>query len=191
MPNTSATGGYLVPTTGPLEDQALRRFVQAMLVGLVALAGDKVRPSRQKNPPPMPDVDTDWLAFWITNQKPDANPYHEQHADHATLIRHEEFDIMCSFYGPNCMGNAGKLRDGLYLSQNRESLFLASMGLVGFSDTTHVPELVNDRWFDRADITLTLRREIKRDYPILHFVAAYGTISGNRATETLSIDWSA
>ena len=79
------------------------------------------------------------------------------------------------------------LRDGLEISQNRELLYLASMAYVGASATTHVPELVNDRWFDRADITLTFRREIVREYPVLHFLSANGLIY----TETITpqITW--
>jgi len=190
MPNTSATGGYLTPTTGPVDDQALRRFLQAMIVGVTGLTGPMVRPLWQKNPPPIPNIDVDWIAFGITEQRPDANPFHKQNANNATLIRHEEFDVRCSVYGPSCQNYTGRLREAMYLAQNRENLYLAGMGLVGFSPTTHIPELINDRWFERADITMTLRREIKREYPILNFVAAEGTIKANRATETLSINWS-
>lgn len=191
MPNTSATGGYLTPTTGPVDDQALRRFLQAMIVGVTGLTGPMVRPLWQKNPPPIPSIDTDWIAFGVVEQRPDANPYYKQKTSSGELIRHEEIDVRCSAYGPACQAYTGRLREALYLAQNRGNLYLAGMGLVGFSKTTHVPDLINDRWFERADITMTLRREIRREYPVLNFVAAQGTIKANRATETLSMNWSA
>ena len=77
----------------------------------------------------------------------------------------------------------------MYLSQNREQLFSVGMGLVGFSDSVHVPDLVNDRYFDRTDITMTLRREIIREYPILHFLGANGQIIANRELNTLTENW--
>ena len=193
MSNTSATGGCLTPTTGPLDDQALRRFLQAMIAGVTGLDGSLVRPLWQSNPPKQPDISTNWIAFGITEQRPDANPFHKSNGNGsgAIVIRHEELDVRCSCYGPDCTKYTGHLREALYLAQNRENLFSAGMGLVGFSDTVHAPELINERFFDRADITMTLRREIRREYPILNFVGAYGTIVANRATETLSINWSA
>lgn len=191
MPNTSATGGYLVPTSAPIDDQALRRFLQAMIVGVTGLAGQFVRPLWQRNPPPIPNFEVDWIAFGITDQRPDANPFHRQDdEDGAAIIRHEEFDVGCRVYGPSCQAITGSLREGMYLAQNRENLYLAGMGLVGFSNTTHIPELINDQWFDRADITMTLRREIRREYAVLNFVSAYGQILANRAIETLSRNWS-
>lgn len=192
MPNTSATGGYLLQgDPKPIEGQALRRFLHGLLVGVSGLPTTLVRPSWQPNPPPIPDIDTDWLAFGISAVRPEAgDPYYRQlDTGEGLTIRHEAIDVACTFYGPNAVGNAGALRDGMYIGQNRENLYLAGMGLVGFSDTIHAPELINDRFFDRADITMTLRREVRRTYPILHFVAAYGAIHANRAITTLHRDW--
>jgi hypothetical protein len=64
-------------------------------------------------------------------------------------------------------------------------LFSVGAAVVGFGDIIHAPELVNDRFVDRADITMTLRRQIVRSYPILSFLAAQGTIY----SETLSEPW--
>lgn len=188
MPNTSATGGILTQTAGPTEGQTLLRFLHAVVSGVSGLGATEVRPMWQQNPPPIPGIETDWCGYGITDRRADANSYHKQlDLGGAELIRHEEFDVLCSFYGPACLDYAGRLRDGMQLAQNRENLFIAGMGLVGFSDIIHVPELVNERFFDRADITMTLRREIKRSYDILHFVAVDGIV----VTETLSMNWSA
>lgn len=193
MSNTSATGGVLTQISGPTEGQTLRRFLQSMIKDVTGIAGDLVRPSWQPDPPKQPNIDINWIAFGITDRSHDDNPYTEEKADGSasTMIRHEEMEILCSFYGPDCLDYTGRLREGMYLAQNRASLFSAGMGLVGFSETTHVPELINERWFDRADITMTIRREIRREYAILSFLGVDGVIRANRATETLSINWSA
>lgn len=189
MANTSATGGYLAPTTAPLDDVALRRFMHGVIAGVTGLTSDKVRPAWQPNPPVRPGIDVNWSAYAIINQTPEAGTAYQQTRDDGgyNLKRHESFDVLVSMYGPLCQAYAGLLRDGLEISQNRELLYLASMAYVGASATTHVPELVNDRWFDRADITLTFRREIVREYHVLNFLSANGLIY----TETITppIPW--
>jgi hypothetical protein len=188
MPNSSATGGYLTQTSSSIDGQALRRFLQSVIVGVTGLNATLVRPMWQQNPPPIPSIDVDWCGFAIMTQRPEKGAFHEQlDAGGATLLRHEELDLLCAFYGPNCLVNAGLLRDGLELiAQNREQLFLAGMGVNGFSDITHAPELVNDQFFDRADITMTIQREIRRSYDILHFVGASGNVTANRDIESLT-----
>lgn len=182
MPNTSATGGYLTQTSASLEGQALRRFLQSVIVGVTGISASLVRPSWQENPPPIPAIDVDWCGFGIVAQRPEKGAYHEQLNDSATLLRHEQMEIMCAFYGPNCISYAGILRDGIELvAQNREQLFLNGMDVFGFSDVTHAPELVNDRYFDRADITMTINREVRRNYNIMHFVGANGSVIADDA----------
>ena len=188
MPNTSATGGYLTQTSSSLDGLALRRFLQSVIVGVTGIDATLVRPMWQQNPPPIPSIDVDWCGFSIMAQRPEKGAFHEQlNSGGATLIRHEELDLLCAFYGPSCLANTGLLRDGLELiAQNRAQLFLAGMGVTGFSDTTHAPELVNDRFFDRADITMTVKREIRRSYDVLYFLGANGTVTANRAIESLT-----
>ena len=194
MPNTSATGGYLSPspTTPPLYDQAFRRFIQAVFVGITSLPGNYVRPAWQQNPPPMPDIDTDWMAFAILAYRPDANEWQDETDAPATQMqRHEDVDILCTFYGPNCTAFAAILRDGFYVGQNRTELLAEGMGLVGVSEIAHAPELINDRYFDRCDMTVTIRREVLRTYPILSLLGAYGTAIANSGEQTTTDDWTA
>jgi len=190
MPNTSATGGYLTQTASSLDGQALRRFLQSVIVGVTGLGATFVRPMWQQNPPPIPSIDVDWCGFAITSQRHESGAYHEQlDIGGSNILRHEDVDLLCAFYGPNCLINAGTLRDGVeMISQNREQLLLSGMGIKGFSDITHAPELVNDRFFDRADITMTIARQIRRSYDILHFIGANGGVVANRAVESLTAD---
>ncbi len=191
MSNTSATGGYLQQVAGPLEGLDLRRFIGTVLVGVSGFAPEMVRPAWQQNPPPIPGIDTNWMAFGITARRADNDPYQVEKEDgqRTLMLRHEELDIMLAFYGPDCLQKAAEVREGFELTQNTESLLLAGMAYIDLSDIIHAPELVNDRYFDRADTTLTIRREVRREYRILNFVSANGAIHANRDITTLSRDW--
>ena len=191
MPNTSATGGYLTQVVGPIEGLDLRRFIGTVLVGVSGFAPEMVRPAWQQNPPPIPGIDVNWMAFGITARRADNDPYQVEKDDGqgTLMLRHEELDIMLAFYGPDCLQKAAEVREGFELTQNTESLLLAGMAYIDLSDIIHAPELVNDRYFDRADTTLTIRREVRREYRILNFVSANGAIHANRDVTTLSRDW--
>lgn len=192
MPNTSATGGYLQQVVGPMEGLDFRRFIGTLLVGVSGLPANMVRPSWQANPAPIPDINTNWMAFGQTSRRADNDPYQteNQNGTESTMIRHEDCEFLLTMYGPDCLQLAGEIRDGLELTQNTESLLLAGMAFIDMSDILHAPELINDRYFDRADMTMTIRREIRREYRILNFVAAYGAIVANRADQsTLTREW--
>lgn len=193
MPNTSATGGYLQQVSGPLEGLGLRRFIGTLLVGVSGFAPGMVRPSWQQNPPPLPTIGTNWMAFGITSRRADNDPYQVEKDDgqRTLMLRHEELDILLAFYGPDCLQKAAEVREGFELTQNTGYLMLAGMAYIDLSDIVHAPELVNDRYFDRADTTLTIRREVRREYSILNFVSANGVIAANRAITTLSYNWTA
>jgi hypothetical protein len=53
---------------------------------------------------------------------------------------------------------------------------MANMGFVATGDIMHIPELINERWFDRYQMGVTLRRQIFRTYPVLSFVSVSGII---------------
>lgn len=177
---TSATGGYL---TTPLPDNvALRRFLQGMIVGISGLAATLVRPRWQKNPPPMPSVETNWCAFGISRRVPEAGAYIAPEVVSAKVVRHEAVEVACSFYGPRSEDYAEAFREGLQVSQNREPLLLACMGLASVGPSVHVPELHNQEWYDRTDMSFTVNRETGKVYEILCFTGAIGAI----ITETLT-----
>jgi hypothetical protein len=173
----SSTGGYLPPQPPlPLNDSDLQHFFHGVIVGVTALPDTLVRPAWQQNPPPIPAIDINWMAFSITIQAQDNEPAQVQISDSVSeMRRHENLDILCTFYGPDAQSISMSFRDGIYLGQNREPLLLAGMGLVGFDDIQHVPELINDRYFNRCDLNMLLRREVKRQFPILTFLKAEGT----------------
>lgn len=173
MANTSATGGILTPTLNPTEGVSLRRFIGTMLAGVTGINPTLVRPLWQSTPPATPNHDVDWIAFGVDSIKQDASPYYGEtkSGDGSYSIRHEDIAVKLIAYGPNCQHTLSIIRDGLCLSQNRETLFLNGMGFADMEDIVHAPELINNCWYDRCDSSIVLRREIKRLYNILSFTA--------------------
>jgi hypothetical protein len=181
MANDSSTGGFLLPDgaiTAPLEDETLDDFLHDIVAGVTGLGGTLVRPRWQPEPAAIPSFGTDWLAFGIVSRRADsfAVEIHDGSGANGAgvdiLIRHEELDLLCSFYGPNCQGYGSLLRDGICVAQNREALFLAGMGLISVGDLTRAPELIKNRWVPRCDLTMRLRREIRREYAVLNLRTA-------------------
>lgn len=193
MANTSATGGPLLPASidTPVFDLDLDKVLQAVVVGVAGLAGDKVRPRWQPTQPRMPEIGEDWCAIGVTEILPDNNPavMHDPAGDgHDDLIRHEDLAVLASFYGPHAARNAGLLRDGLYISQNREPLDAQGVGLVTTDAVRMVPTLVNEQWQRRADLLITLRRIVRRAYPVLNILSAQGSIDTGTVSVSIAVN---
>ncbi len=188
--------GYLVPgSTTPLPGGlTLDQFINTLLVGLTGLAGASVRPKWQQQPPKQPDIDTNWLAFGVTVSAVDANAFVGIVSDDpdatSQFQRQESIAIACSFYGPLALSYAGLVRDGLQIQQNLEALRAAQMGYAEVTDALRVPDFVNERWIERYEMTVTLRRQIDRTYPVLPLLSASGTITSETPEgETFEQEW--
>lgn len=189
--NDSSTGGYLSPAVAspPLEDDALTAIFQQMIVGITALPGNMVRPRWQPNPPKQPEPTVNWCALGIAVQTPDDGPaiVHNGSSNGSdTYIRHEQIDVLASFYGPNAMQNAQLLSDGLAIPQNLEQLKANDMNSVDTGQIRAAPDLINEQWVRRYDIQLTFRRKITRTYSILNILAAQGTVQTNTVAGPIS-----
>lgn len=179
MTNTSATGGYLVPTSseGFPGGLTLNQFIHSVLVGISGIDNTLVRPSWQVAPPKQPDIAVNWMAFGINTITPDANAYVVINNDGSeSFQRHEALDIGLSFYGPDSIYYSSVVRDGFQITQNLEALRAANMGFAGVGPQQQIPDLVNERWVNRVTMSLVLRRQVQRIYPVLALVSANGTI---------------
>lgn len=177
----SSTGGYLSPIgTPPLADADLEDLFQTMVVGITGLDGTMVRPRWQPNPPPQPEATVDWCAIGIQSIGVDDGPafVHSPDGDGSdTVLRWETLGLVASFYGPNSIGNAETLRDGVSIPQNNESIAAASrLYFVSSQDITPAPALYNQTWIRKHDLRLTFRRMTSRVYAIRNLLSAVGTI---------------
>lgn len=104
--------------------------------------------------------------------------------------RHEDLEVQCAFYGPDCADYSAIVRDGFQIPQNLEALRSANMGFISTGAAMHIPDFVNERWIDRFEMSVFLRREIIRSYPILTLLSASGSIQTQFGNNTQTINWS-
>ncbi|WP_427183531.1 LIC_12616 family protein [Bordetella bronchialis] len=184
MANTSATGGYLIPTTpAPAADLDLDLVFQAYVRGITGLSGAMVRPRWQPTVPQTPGPEVDWCAVGVT-PRTRSQDYpaiqHDPAGDGQDLLtRHQELDVLVTFYGPNGMRYGDMLRDGAYLPQNSEVINALGIALVEVLDAFAVPELVNQRWQRRYDVPMKFRRVIRRTYPVLNLLSAEAEVQSD------------
>jgi hypothetical protein len=180
--NNSSTGGYLLPEEQPSSFGTLtfEQFLQTVFVGVSGLPGGLVRPRWQLNPPKQPDVTVNWLSIGLTEDDSDTNAYVgiDSNGNNA-FQRQEALTVDCMFYGPDGLEFGKGVRDGLQIKQNLEALQKANMNFVSTSRMTRVPDLVNERWVDRWVMSVYLRRQINRTYPILTFLSGSGILYAN------------
>jgi len=171
--------GYLTPTSSdPLPGSlSLEDFIQSVIVGISGYNGTLVRPKWQTNPPKQPGITTNWIAFAIANIIGDSNAYTGLTPGNVDILqRNESLEIQVAFYGPNAQENVSAFRDGFQIQQNLEALRLANMGFTGTTSAIRGPDIVNERWVDRYELTLILNRMVQRVYPVLSFASVLGSI---------------
>jgi len=146
-----------------------------MVVGITGLPGPMVRPRWQPKPPRQPEPSVNWCAVGAGDIKTISNPAidHDGSDDgHDQYQMHEEFEVLCMFYGPQAQAYASILRDGIFIPQNREAVKAQGMGLINASEIRPVPELVNQQWVRRYDFFIRMRRQVVRVYPVLNILSA-------------------
>jgi hypothetical protein len=186
MATDSTALGYLAPTNSPDYDVELEDIFQGACVGISGLAGDKVRPKWQPNPPNAPDQNINWASVGvaISDRQWDAYQSHDPNAaagaGESTLETTETLEVTFSFFGPQSMANATRMRDGMSITQNRDVLGNARIKFVEFREPVNVPSLLKDTWQRRVDLKGTFTRAVTRTYSVRHFASASGTIDNER-----------
>lgn len=166
----------------PLNDDALADFLQGWFAGLTGLDGTLVRPRWQLDPPQQPSRNITWMALGIKRRRRDFDIY-KMHvggndqldppvAGYDITYRNEILEILCSVYGPYSDAIADLVWNGVAMSQNREALFGAGMGLIKVEDPYQVPELIKEKWLRRIDFEVHLRRAVSLQYPVLDIASA-------------------
>lgn len=177
MENTSATGGYLMPggPAPPTGDSVLDGVLQTVLTGITGLPGDLVRLLWQASPTETPPSGTDWCAFGVLSVTQNASPVitHDGAGDGVDVYRrHMDIEVLVSFYGPNARLYGQILSDGMYVPQNSEAMRTVQMAFISASALTAAPELLNQQWIRRYDLTILLRRQVVSTYQVLNILSA-------------------
>lgn len=204
MTNTSASGGYLSPSSAlPPEDDAFDNIIQALVVGITALPTNLVRPRWQPVPPAQPEATVNWCAIGVTEEEPqDGRPaITHDGADNGglgsdTLQVNDEAEILASFYGPNARSFANLFRDGLMVPQNREALeFPPPSGnqqqiyriIQMPSSARFVPEIVNQKTVRRVDVSFRVKRANITVWPVENILTVQVDLTTDRFTDTSEI----
>ncbi|WP_431768961.1 phage neck terminator protein [Xenorhabdus khoisanae] len=174
MSNNSTAPGYLTPTSAPPDyDETLERELSRWIRSVSGLAPKTVFPRWTDPQPKIPPAGSNWCAFGIMAIREDANPAATQLSDQLhEQSSHETLDILCCFYGPSGQRIATQFRDGLFITQNNDELSRAGLTFQQCGQIQPAPELINNQWQRRYDVTVTLRRKIVRDYGIKSLVEA-------------------
>lgn len=170
MSNDSTTAGYLTPVSdGPDYDEVLERELSRWVKALSGLPDGMVKPRWTYVQAAQPAADVNWCGFGITGIPADDNPAFIDPQDDdsdAQLWRHEVIECLATFYGPGGQRIATQFRDGMAVNQNNETLNTVSLSLADYGPITPFPELINNQWVRRYDITVRLRRKVIREYGI-------------------------
>jgi hypothetical protein len=200
MPATSASGGYLFPSSAlPPEDDAFDAIIQSLVVGITAIPGNLVRPRWQPIALPQPEAGINWCAIGVTEEDPQQGRPAITHdgADNGglgsdTLQVNDEVEVLASFYGPNARSFANLFRDGLMLPQNREALeFPPPSGnaqqiyriIQMPSPARFVPELVNQTTIRRVDVSFRVKRANVTVWPVENILSVEVELITDRLTE--------
>jgi hypothetical protein len=177
MANTSATGGVLLPADAPApaEDADLDAIFQTAIASVTGLPGSLVRPRWQPGNPKQPEAGINWCALGVTVCTPDDGPYLEHRGagvGSTSSVRHEDIEVLTTFYGPRSKWYAGVLRDGLGIPQNVEGLRAQDISFTECGPARAVHEFVNQQWIRRQDVLVRFRRKVSRTYAINNVLSA-------------------
>ncbi|RXK34385.1 hypothetical protein BBD39_10935 [Arsenophonus endosymbiont of Bemisia tabaci Asia II 3] len=166
--NSSTEAGWLTPfDDNALYNDGLNRLLSRWVCGVSGLPAKHVLPRWQRDQAPLPSPDITWCAFGLIDIESEANPALVNQRDESNeLWQYETLTCLTSFYGKDGMVYAARFRDGLMLSQNNAELNKSNLTLGNFSQITGFPELINNQWVNRFDITIYLRRKVVRRYYI-------------------------
>lgn len=180
MSNDSTQAGYLTPVSAPQAyDETLERLLSRWVKALCSLPDGMVRPRWTPVQAAMPAQEVNWCGFGITGFTGDDSPAFVQHSeDDAQMWRHEIVECMASFYGPSSQQIASLFRDGMQIPQNNAELNSIGLSFFDVSPVSSFPELINNQWVRRYDVTVRMRRKVIRDYGVKSLIDGQISIFG-------------
>lgn len=181
MASDSTQAGYLTEQgADAVYGGDLDRLLSRWFRGVSGYDAKMVKPRWQQTQAALPPVTADWCAFGVTGVRGDFSVAMETvDSESDNLFRHESIDCLASFYGPNGMSMASVFRDGSSVVQNNETLKDAGMTLYNVGDIINFPELINNQWVRRYDVSITVRRKVTRNFAIRSIKSAETKLFGD------------
>lgn len=177
--NDSTRAGYLTPLgDSPHYDEALENDLLPWISGVSGLPAEMVFPRWTDPPPATPAAGLTWCEF-DTSVQPGEMPAistGDQYKD--VMQQNEVLAVNCSFYGPGGQAVAALFRDGLYVTQNNAELNKIGPTFVSCGALIPAPELIDNQWQRRYNLTVTLHRQVVREYGIQSILSGSVTIFG-------------
>ena len=184
----SGQAGFLAPVSAPVYDDPLDDILQQTVSGLTGIPGALVRPKWQKEPPQHPPTTTLWCAFGLQDSDVDTFAFEGHDQASSSVERDELLTFLISFIGPGAHGAAERFRDGLEVSQNRDLLRNAGIGLVEVQRAIKVPALFHDQWLPKVDVSVIFRRRTTRTFAVLSLQAADIELRTESRTDLIPVD---
>jgi hypothetical protein len=122
-----------------------------------------------------PDLGTDWIAVGVEGVTTWGTPYSDNQKipDIQNRISQQTLKFRASFYGLNSAELSDKAREGLCMVQNNNQLKRYGLTVQSVDDEVlHLPDLQDEQWLDRYDLTFRVGRSVSREYGIRTIVDA-------------------
>lgn len=181
---------YIRPTDVVLHGTDLEDLFHDVIVGIMGLPGNLVRPRWQPEPPNPPGADIDWVAFGLSALAPQWDAYtHFDTADQTYYVEgSQHLECLLSFYGPDHGHHRGEFLDGLQLTENRQQLADNKIAFMSFAPPVQIPALFKNQYRLRSDVKVYFNRWVKRPYPIGYFTSASGSIDNEKFVTHFSVN---
>lgn len=169
MSNDSTAPGYLTPVGDtPEYDEELERQISRWIHGVTGMAVKNIYPRWTDPQSSIPKNGVTWCGFGITTMPRPVNTANVQISeDESEQWSWENVSVLCCFYGPKGAGTAALFREGIFIEQNADALRRAAgLSLLDAGAIFNLPELINNQWVRRYDITVTLSRKNTRTYNV-------------------------
>lgn len=172
--NDTTHPGYLTPlSASPQYDQMLERELSRWIRGVSGLPDGMAIPRFTDPQPSIPPKGSNWCGFGITDFQDGANPaYVSLDNDKDYQWQFESITVLCCFYGPQGQRIAKQFASGLMVSQNNAELNRVGLTLGSYGTLRAAPELINNQWQRRYDLSVTLHRKAVREYGIKSILSA-------------------
>ncbi len=158
---------------------AIENLWHDVVVGIVGLSPQLVRPAYQAEPAAIPEHSVDWAAidchpaaainYPIIRHVPDGE-------GHDLVVDDVRWDVLVMMLGPRADDLALELRSGLQVEQNRAALRQTGVALISVDNPVSVPSLDDQVWRRRSDLMIHTIVRSSRRYEVLNLLSSAGTV---------------